>query len=404
MKGLNTLVFVVVAAHAHASGEMEFTQARAQLMELAGVVREPSTAPSESSGRIETPSFPGGRWRRPAGSSSAVRFAPIVGFDTLSETPRAAPTDAFLEWSSALGASSWPQASRELVLRQVGGSRVARGELVLELPAELRATLASATIQDVQSGCAMELGFPLPFVLDAQPRVLSFRWDLSNPIEFDGLHLNFVSPDATLAQIPIRLEAPAEPLVLSPNRLRLIDSDVARVVVSTRSGERLAIRKITCPPCVAVAGAEDDGADVILSFKETELARRRHACGRIEVEVVCDGDPGPIQRFCSVEHGPECVDSAGRSVLRAIVGAGEHFELARRRNGGFALVFGDRLPELAVAHPRWGLETLATLQAPVESGPFERVVYVDGDSVVLVGRVISIPERRADAWRKHCAR
>lgn len=385
------------------SGE-DFEFARTRLMELVGVVRVESSAAGETTGRIEAPGFPGGRWRRPAGRSSAVEFAPLPGFDALSESSAVTPPEAFLSWSSALGASSWPSASRELVLRQVGDTRVARGELVLALPEELRSELPAVTVRDIQSGCAMELEFPLPFVLDAQPRVLGFRWDLSNPIEFEGLHLHFDCPDASLAQIPLRLEAPAEPLVLTPSRVSPHEEGRGRVVVSTRSGKTLAIRKITCPPCVVVRNAQDQGADVVLTFGETELARRRHICGRIEVEVECAGDPAPVQRYCAVEHGPECVDVAGRSVLQAIVGAGEHFELARRRSGGFVLVFGDRLPELAVAHPRWGLESLATLQAPAEPGPFEQVVSVDGVSVVLLGRVTSISERRAQAWRQHCAK
>jgi hypothetical protein len=402
---MNTLL-LQLASFSGAFGSGESVEAvEAALRDAAGIVVRSEALGDTSGQAFDARGLPRIEWVHDPSSTLGVEFLNVPGTEGFfAAPPVGARENAESGWRWELEVPSWSLDQTTLLLKQVGSSATAEGEISLAVPRRLREKHALETVEvlDILSGCAMFPAFEVPFTLTHEVQHLRFDWDLHSVVNIGDVYMTLESRDVELPRIPIHLEVEAEPVMFDHKVLEFDCGQTVRLGVRAGSDRTLDITRITCPPCVRITETEALDGGLRFWFEECPIAARRHHCGAIEFESLVGDDPEPFLREVAIVHRRGLLDEDGSRPVFGAFAPGERIAVIRERDGRLRLTYPDRIPCMAEITGESDSVLEASYQIPLEGRALD--VHVQGESGVLHlrGLIDSKVVQNLPKWIEHC--
>lgn len=357
----------------------------ARVLEAAGVTQ---IAPTEETtyGLMIAPHSDEIGWRRPVGSRMA--FLPLPGARGRLDPSLQADsksTVGYAGWRSDLPETPLLFHPETLTFVQEGATSLARAR-VSALPSDPSRT-DPLVLTRASAGCSMSPQFELPLELDETSPTLEFLWDLHSPARLDGLVLSLHSDSGRLGRVPMSLEVSRRPVVVDPEVAEFGEGGLVVIEVRSELDPDFEVLTLICPPCCEAVEYERLGFCTRVRLRETDVARRPHACASLTVNVRLGDDPRPFAAFVRLHHTQPITDASARRLLRGAFLAGERVLVTRRGSEVPSLLYPDRFPDRCTSLTASGHEVLGELSVDTESDTFDRSVTTSEGDVRVVGPV-----------------
>ena len=138
-----------------------------------------------------------------------------------------------------------------------------------------------------------------------------------------------------------------------------------------------------------------------LLFRETALAKLRHPCSPLRLELRVGGDSVPYSRILPVLHRVPICDEMQVPVIEGVFVNGEMVQVGVAVNGEFSLYYPDRFSWLIDRHPDVSVVLSDGFRVP-ESGVDISPGSVEGVPCRVRLRRAPLLIERFDRWDRFC--